>query len=221
MKEWFLFKTKSKREDMDTYIINYITPMSFECGHYFGGGGISSPYYTDELNLEKIDFDNMQSILTREEFEFLLKKQKELRDLGYGLDSPERKDEYEKGLEILKELDCIYKKLQSKENEKLFNSIVEEEKEFCSQKYNIDMEEVDELFEEYLNAGCQYQDRYIISHIFDNVYELGEEWVDSGCMTVSEEAKEYFDFERLGEDIAENNESYYKLMDGRVVVFQM
>lgn len=202
--------------------VTYINKMTFNCGHYFGGGDLQGAGFIGSLDLDKIDFDNITTVLTKEEFRVFKEKMEELHNLGYSLDKPERKDLYKKGLEILDFLECtIYSKLASKTNQELFEKVIEQEKEKTMNKFHFDRNTVDLLYDYYkeLNYNNQYQDNEIITRVFRNYEEVGEEWVDSGCIELGESVKDYFDFEAYGKDIVNNNESFYELENGEIVEF--
>ena len=104
----FLFKRNNVDiESENRYVVEYLEPMNFECNHYFGGGDITGATHSNRLKLEEIDFDNITTILTKEDFEYLVKKQQELKDLGYALDEEKNQDKKVKGFEILEELNVI------------------------------------------------------------------------------------------------------------------
>lgn len=138
-------------------------------------------------------------------------------------ETEEGKIKYEKGIAIIQELkDKIYSKLESEENQKLFEKVIEEEKLICMEEYNLSYEEITEVFEHYYNAynsiyGVIYQDRGIINCVYDSAYEIGEDWVDN-CYNIDDIIKNYIDFEKFGKDIIEDND-YYELEDERVISF--
>lgn len=223
-KLFFLYKDNGENyKKRGIGAVTYINKMSFDCGHYFGGGNLQGAGFSVELDLDKIDFDNITTILTKSDFKIFVEKMNELHNLGYGLDKPENKDKYEQGLEILDFLECtIYSKLSSKFNQELFEKVIEEEKEKTMEQFHFSREETDLLYDYYkneLNPNNPYQDREIITTVFRSYEEIGEEWVDNGCIELSENAKPYFDFEAYGENVAYNREGFYELENGEIVEF--
>ena len=218
---YFVYKEKNT-DDRDC--VKYIEKYSFECGHYFGGGNLTGACFSSSLRSENINYDEIETILTKEDFDFLLKADKELTDLGYGI--TENDEKYNKGMKIIEELNNrIFSKLSSKENEELFQKIIEEEKEYCKYEYCLDDEEVDMIFEEYLDRFSRYpliyQDRAIISSIYNSAEELGEEYIENCTDTrLDNYTREYFDFEDFGESLAED-ENYLTLESGRIVNFSL
>ena len=208
-----LFLAKVKNSD-DRDIVKYIEFTGFECNHYFGGLHIESACFSgfekEFRNLVENNFEELETILTKDEFIKLFKLNDELKALGYGIEKDS--DKYNKGLEIIKEYqDTIEKKLQSNENKELFEKVIEDEKEYVKKEYNLSDLEVDDIFENY---GLEYQDRAIISHIFrdfdDMVYE---EKFNFGY-----DEQPYFDDESFGYDLLES-ENYYKLDSGKIVSY--
>lgn len=111
----------------------------------------------------------------------------------------------------------IIEKLQSEDNQELFDRIIEEEKEYMMEEYSLDEEEIEKIFNEYY---LDYRDRGIIGCVFSDAYDCGyeEAW---GCGYIddkNEVQKRYFDFERFGQDLADEDERYLELDDGRIVV---
>lgn len=208
-----LFLAKVKNSD-DRDIVKYIEFTGFECNHYFGGlhieGACFGGFEKEFRNLVENNFEELETILTKDEFIKLFKLNDELKALGYGIEKDS--DKYNKGLEIIKEYEnTIEKKLQSNENKELFEKVIADEKEYVKNEYNLSDLEVDDIFENY---GLEYQDRAIISHIFrdfdDMVYE---EKFNFGY-----DKQPYFDDESFGYDLLEN-ENYYKLDSGKIVSY--
>lgn len=208
-----LFLAKVKNSD-DRDIVKYIEFTGFECNHYFGGlhieGACFGGFEKEFRNLVENNFEELETILTKDEFIKLFKLNDELKALGYGIEKDS--DKYNKGLEIIKEYEnTIEKKLKSNENKELFEKVIEDEKEYVKNEYNLSDLEVDDIFENY---GLEYQDRAIISHIFrdfdDMVYE---EKFNFGY-----DEQPYFDDESFGYDLLES-ENYYKLDSGKIVSY--
>lgn len=224
-KLFFLYKDNGENyKKRGIGAVTYIDKMGFHCGHYFGGGNLQGAGFSVELKLDKIDFDNITTILTKKEFEVFVEKMKELHDLGYGLDSSQKQDIRDKGYEILDFLECtIYSKLASRENQELFERVIKEEKEKTMEKFYLDKDTVDLLYDYYkdINYNHQYQDSEIIIRVFEDFEEIGQDWVDNGCIELSDSAEQYFDYEAYGKDIVSNNDFFYELADGRIAEFMM
>lgn len=103
-------------------------------------------------------------------------------------------------------------KLLSDEAIEFKNKIMEDEHEMMKADYNLDDEDIERILDYYT---LDYEDRAIICAIYEDTYELGEDWVDN-CCNVEEWLKQYIDYEKMGEDILEN-EDYVELADGRIV----
>ena len=104
----------------------------------------------------------------------------------------------------------------SDENEELFNEIIEEEKEYLMDEYNLDEDDIEQIFDRYY---LDYRDRGIVGSVFDDTYDLGYETAWSlGCVNNDDSImSRYFDFEKFGEDLVNDDENYLQLNDGRCV----
>lgn len=209
MKEYvFLYKDNSNSRDCCAYIET--NPMRWECGHYFGSVTLHGANYSGR---DFADYKDVKTVLTEEEYDRLVEFNIELDSLGYGI--KEGCEKYNKGVELCKEIQPIYDKLLSTENQKLFDEVQIEETEYLMEEYNLDESDVENIFNEY---KLDYRDRGIVGCIFDDTYELGYEEA-YGCGYISNDnciVERYFDFEEFGEDLLED-ECYIQLNDGRIV----
>ena len=208
-----LFLAKIKNSD-DRDIVKYIKFNGFECNHYFGGlhieGACFGDFEKDFRDLVENNFEDLETILTKDEFIKLFELNDELKALGYGIKKDS--DKYNKGLEIIKEYEnTIEKKLQSNENKELFEKVIADEKEYVKNEYNLSDLEVDDIFENYC---LEYQDRSIIGGIYQDKYEFGEEMkFEFGYQNMP-----YFDVKTFVNDLLES-ENYYKLDSGKIVYY--
>lgn len=135
------------------------------------------------------NYEDIKTILTKEEYELLC--------------NPDGTD-----------LTSIIEKLESEENQALFEEVIEEEKEYLMNEYGFDEENIEQIFDEY---GLDYRDRGIVGCVFDDAEDLGyEEAWSLGYIQRDSPMERYFDFEKFGEDLLEN-ETYMQLSDGRCV----
>ena len=125
-------------------------------------------------------------------------------------------DRYDKGVELCNAIQPIYDKLLSEENEKFFEAIIEEEKEYLMDEYNLDEEDIDTIFDNY---GLDYRDRAVVGYVYDDAHDLGyNEAYNLGYINDNDSiASRYFDFEAFGEDLVSEDECFCELADGRVV----
>lgn len=208
-----VFLAKEKNSD-DRDIVKYIEFNGFECGHYFGGlhivGACFSGFEKEFRDKVENDFENIETILTKEEFKHLFELDDELDELGFGIEKDS--DRYNKGMKIMAEFEnTIGKKLLSDENKKLFEKVVADEKEYVKNEYDLTDEEVEEIFDNY---GLEYQDRAIIGTIFSDKYDMIEE----EKFSFGYDKQPYFDDESFGNDLLES-ESYLELESGRIVYY--
>ena len=198
----FLFKNLVKDE-----IMYLDTEIGFECDHYFSGlhlcnGGAwggNFPSYND-----------IETVLTKEEYNELINLNNELHNLGYGIVKGDAR--YIKGLILIDNINHIINKLiDSEENEKLYNELIKEEIEYLKDEYYFDDEDVEIIFE-----TTKYKDRSIIGCVYSDVYEFAEEEIDS-CFNVDDSIKSYIDYEKFGND-AIDGYNYIEISRGRIVM---
>lgn len=147
--------------------------------------------YSMSLKEEDADYENITTILTEEEYKMLC--------------NPKGKD-----------FTSIVAKLVSEENKELFERVIEEEKQYLMDEYNLDENDIDTIFDNY---GLDYRDRAVVGYVFENYYDLGyeEAWSLGYVKNDDSIVGRYFDFESFGEDLANNDENYCELADGRIV----
>ena len=188
----FLYK---ENESNDRDCVAYIDLEDLKKNHLCIDGklNIHGACYSSSLGgiYHNADYENITTILTEEEYKMLC------NPLGQDLTE-------------------IIKKLESEENEILFNEIIEEEKEYLMNEYNLDEDDIETIFDNY---GLDYRDRAVVGYVYDDTYDLGYEMAWS-CGYVSNDdsvMSRYFDFEKFGEDLANDDEYYCQLADGRCV----
>ena len=184
----FLFK-ENGTDDRDC--VRYVELEDLKNNHLCIDGkfNVHGACYSMSLK-EDLNYEDITTILTEEEYKILC--------------NPAQQD-----------LTEIIKKLESKENEILFNEVIEEEKEYLMDEYGFDEEDIEQIFDEYY---LDYRDRGIVGCVFKDAYDLGYEeafslgYVDNRMTTITR----YFDFEKFGEDLLQD-ENYMQLVDGRCV----
>lgn len=207
----FLYKDNSEDRDCCAYIEPNLA--QFKCNHYFGRVTLcGAAYYGTEF----ADYEDIKTILTADEYAQLVQFAKDISELGYGITKGDER--YQRGIELRRGIQPILDKLSGEENEALFNEIWEEEKEYLYNRYSLDDDECEEIANEY---GNDYRDRAIVACIFNDAYDCGYEEAIDLCFVDSNNYTQmrYFNFEKFGQDLADENERYYELSDGRIVVF--
>lgn len=206
----YVFLYKDNLDDRDCCAYIEASPMRFECGHYFGGVTLHGACYSGH---SFAPYEDIKTVLTEDEYNQLIKFNEEINSLGYGINKGD--DKYNKGVELSKAIQPVYDKLMSEENDELFEEIFEEEKEYLMDEYSLDEDDIEQIFNHY---GLDYKDRSVVGCVFDNTYDLGyEEAWSLGYVNNNDSIVErYFDFEKFGEDLLED-EQYLELSDGRVV----
>lgn len=207
----FLYRIKNCDDrDACAYIENKTT--LFSCGHYFSGINLHGACYCGN---DFMQYDEIETILSVEEYNELILIDKELSSLGYGIKIDDIR--YKKGMELCERLKPILDKLNSQEATQFFEKIIEEEKEIAMDQYNLSKEEIDEVFDNYF---LDYQDRSIIGAIYYNYEELGEEYADSIGLFNSCDYSigRHFNYESFGQELCETGD-YYELPSGKIIYY--
>jgi len=203
----FLYRQKDN-DDRDCCA--YIEPrLRFECDHYFGSLILHGACYS---NSSYLPYGEIETVLTKQEYQRLLAFNKAIGELGYGIKKGD--DRYQVGIALGESIQDVFDKLCSDDAQVFFEKIQEREKEFLMDKYRLSEEDIEKIFYEY---GLGYQDRSIVSYIFGSVYDCGyEEAYALDIISKNNISERYFDFEAFGEDLIEDG-NYIELGDGRVV----
>lgn len=101
------------------------------------------------------------------------------------------------------------------EYEEFEKYIRESEIEKMCDEYVLDEEDVEEVLYNYNIRD--YFDISIISYVWDDAYDVAENYVDK-CCNIESWIASYIDYEGLGKEIIEDG-YYYELYDGRVVEY--
>jgi len=189
----FLFKDNANNQDRDcvAYVeIERLKDRSKDIvGRFTIHGACYCTSFGNDYTNSIYDYDDVTTILTREEFNLM------------------------QGGEVT---DDIINKLLSDENQVLFDTVIQEEREYLSDEYGLDEEDINEIFDTYY---LDYRDRGIVSYVYKDAYDCGYEEAESLGITDSRRddiASRYFDYERFGEDLIED-EYFLELSDKRVV----
>lgn len=205
----FLFREKDS-DDRDCWAYIDSRNPRFECNHYFGSISLNGACYCGH---EFPPYENVETVLTEAEYNELIQFSKAICDLGSGITKGDER--YNKGIALTKVVQHIYDKLESEEAKEFQKKIIESEIEYMKDEYSLDDADIEKIFDEYY---LDYRDRGIIGNVFKDVSELGyEEAWSLGYIEKGSVAERYFDYEKFGEDLVNENESYLELDDGRVV----
>ena len=207
----FLYRLKNS-EDRDACAYIDEIPSSFECGHYFSGVGIQGSCYSGG---EFASYEDIETILTKQEYKKLLKFSEDIKELGYGIDKGDER--YNKGLDLINDIQPIYNKLQSEEAEKFEKHIMDDEKEIMMDEWNLSEDDIEEILNDY---SLDYKDRSIIGYVYDDVEELAENEIEQ-CCDIPDFLENYIDYSKFGEDLLQDYDIYKELEDGRVVYYNI
>ena len=140
-------------------------------------------------------YEDVETILTKEEFDTLANR-----------------------IPITKEMvQTIIDKLDSDENKKLLNTIVDRELEYLREEYNLSYNDIDNIKND-LEFKEFYLDRNCICHIYDNYKELGQYIIDE-LYDIPQNLQSYFKAEDLGYDVVDEDARYMVMDDDRIVEF--
>ena len=104
--------------------------------------------------------------------------------------------------------------IANREHEEFETYVRESEIEKMYDEYALDEEDVEEVLNNYNN---DYFDMSVISYVWNDAYDIAENYVDELC-SIESWLTSYIDYDRLGEAIIEDG-CYYELYDGRVVEY--
>lgn len=184
----YVFFYKDNEEDRDS--VKYLDIEDLNNKHVACDGkfNLNGACFSMSFNGDE-DFDEITTVLTKEEFQTLANYSDNQKDIT-----------------------SIINKLNSKENQDLFAKIIEEEKEYLQNEYNLSDEDLNYIYDNY---SLSYQDRGILSTVFDTIEEAGEEYYDNTESTSNDRLKAYIDFEKYGNDLLDS-EFYLELPSGRI-----
>jgi len=148
-------------------------------------------------------YEDMTTILTEKEWDTLVKFDKE--SIRYGKVSKRKT--------VPKAIKDIWKKLLSDENEALFEKVKEEEIEYMKAEYYLTDEDIEKIFDTY---SLDYRDRSIVACVYDDAGDCGETEADS-WFEIPEKVQQYFDYQKFGQDLADEDECYLELDNGKIV----
>jgi hypothetical protein len=185
-----------------------------ECGHYFPSINLIGANFSMGFDFEELKELDITSILNLDELKKLDEYNNLINELGYSI--TEGDERYNKGLQYFEEIKPIIEKLKSEDNQKLFERVVQEEIEFLKEEYNFDDEDIENIFDN-IPYNLYYKDRGIVGTTYSDVEELAtEEAFQLGITDNNSIVSQYFDYERFGNDLLQEQE-YLELKDGRVV----
>lgn len=208
----YLFLYREKAAD-DRDCCAYIDSKNprFECNHYFGRVNLNGACYSGH---EFPAYEDIETVLTEAEYNELIQFNKAINDLGYGITKGDER--YNKGIALAKAVQHIYDKLKSEEAKEFQQKIIESEIEYMKDEYSLDDADIEKIFDEYY---LDYRDRGIIGSVFKDSLDLGyeEAWSLGYIKNGDSIADRYFDYEKFGEDLVNEDGNYLELDDGRVV----
>ena len=195
------FLLKINRGDKDPIVV-YVDPATLRKGH-FHLSGCPTPYNVYRILYEEVKYSDLTTLLTEEEFESIRCDE----DISFHaiIENAESK-----GINI----PAILHKVESEENEKLFERVIQEEKYYLINKEGMREDDVNYLFD----CLGDYRDNSALTGLFKNEKELGEYYVDD-YYNVDSFLENYIDYEAIGRNLLEDDSRYLKLPSGLIAEY--
>lgn len=213
-----LFLAKIENSD-DRDVVYYLDFEGIRENGYFSNinlnGSCFFGFKKELLDVIENDFDSLETIYTKEEITKLFELDDELDKVKNCINADKEKI-HDRGVKITNEINCLLDKLRSGDNEELFQNVVEEEKVWCMNEYNLSKEEIDDIFDNY---NSSYQDRSIIAIIYEDKEDMFDNLRWNGIIEVSDYLVDYVDKDGYIDSILNEDNTYYELSDGRIVYY--
>lgn len=207
----FLYRIKNS-DDRDCCAYIDANGSEFVCNHYFSGLNICGSCY---IGRDWAAYDDIETILTKVEYEQLLRYNDEIHELGYGITKGDSR--YQKGIKIINKIEPIIDKLKSDEAQEFFDRISSEEMEVLKEEYRLNDSDIECILDEY---PLDYRDRSIVTAVYSDMDDLGrEEAWQCGYINRENESlmDRYFDYEKFGEDVVSDDEFFIEITYNRAV----
>jgi hypothetical protein len=195
---------------------SHISRIELNSGATIDNKPLRGPTYLSCFERSGVQYEEITTILTKDEFEQLKKFCKEIDKIGC---VSIRSESYKRAVKLCEEIHPVYDKLNSEENEKLFAQIAAEEATWLMKEYNLSKSDLEKIFEEYPEI---YRDREVVSNVYDSVEECAKDRVH--YFEYPEDDFEDFDYKSIGEYFLKKkcfvsdyaSVALIKLADGRV-----
>lgn len=206
----FLYRIKDS-DDRDCCAYIDADGPKFECNHYFGSITLCGSCYSGR---EFPSYDEIETILTKDEYEEILTFNIFIKSLGYGIAKGDSK--YKAGIKLIDSIKHIYYKLKSDDAFAFFEEIQKSEMEYLKEEYNLSDRDIEEILNKYTE---DFRDRSIVSYVYDDSEKAGyeEAWQLGYVKDNDSISSKYFDYKKFGEDLVKDDEYFMELCDGRVV----
>ena len=214
--EHYIFLGRTKDEGICYYTQD--EPAKFECGHYF-----ASPYLTNTSCLihDFPEYENLETILSKDEYDRFLKLKDDINSLGFGISIGDER--YEKGLKLRQSLlTDVYTKLTSTKAAEFFGNIIKDEKRKLAELYDLTDSQANQIFDE---SPLDYKDAGIVIKVCYDSKEIAEDFIDNYYPQIDDmsgfKLSWYIDYERLGDDLVQDSDECLMLDDGRIVQYYL
>ena len=196
------FLLKINRENQAPIVV-YVDPATLRKGHFYLSF-CPSPYNVyGMLYGGEVKYSDLTTLLTEEEFKAICCDD----NINYHAVICNAES---KGINI----PAILNKVESEENEKLFEQVIQEEKDYLINKEGMREDDVNYLFD----CLGDRKDSSALYGLFKNEKELGEYYVDDNY-DVDSFLENYIDYEAIGRNLLEDDSRYLKLPSGLIAEY--
>lgn len=178
-------------------IVVYVDPATLRKGRF----RVDVPNMFQLSYIGEVKYSDLTTLLTEEEFESIFHG-----DNYHGILYRAKS----KGINI----PAILNKVESEENEKLFERVIQEEKDYLINKEDMREDDVNYLFD----CLGDYRDSSALCRLFKNEKDLGEYYVDDNY-NVDSFLEKYIDYEAIGRCVLDDDTRYLKLPSGLIAEY--
>jgi len=162
--------------------------------------------------LGDVQYKDITTILTEAEFGQLKKFCAAIKELGSDIKKGDER--YLQGVKLCKEIQTVYDKLNSKENQVLYEKILEEEIAFTMKRNNLSKDDIDKIYEEYPTNN---RNRSTVFWVYDSIDEIiKEKGYGDELDYFVEESENYFDHKSLAQEWLK--EKYITMCEGATIM---
>lgn len=182
------FLLKINRENQDPIVV-YVDPATLRKGHFHLSLCPPPCNVYGMLYDGEVKYSELTTLLTEEEFKAIC--------CDDNINIP-----------------AILNKVESEENEKLFEQVIQEEKDYLINKEGMREDDVNYLFD----CLGDYRDSSVLYGLFKNERDLGKYYVDDNY-DVDSFLENYIDYEAIGRNLLEDDSRYLKLPSGLIAEY--
>lgn len=181
------FLLKINKEDKPPIVV-YVDPATLRKGHF--RVNVPSSYNIYSLLYKgEVKYSELTTLLTEEEFKAIC---------------------CDENINIY----AILHKVESEENEKLFEQVIQEEKDYLINKEGMREDDVNYLFD----CLGDYRDSSALVELFENEEDLGKYYVNVNY-DIDSFLENYIDYKAVGRSLIEDDSRYLELPSGLIAEY--